>query len=140
MSVYGPNEISKGKFANLVSQFIWDMAEGKSPVVYGDGTQRRDFTHVYDIVQALILAMNSEKKFGSEIFNIGTNKDYSLLEMIELINKAQNTDIKPELIPNPVKEGYVMTQLASLDKVSSELGYKPTISLEEGIKGLVSSL
>ncbi len=137
MSVYGPNEKSKGKFANLASQFIWDMVDGKSPILYGDGTQRRDFTYVDDIIQACILAMNSDKNFGSEIFNIGSTKDYSLLEMVEIINKANGTDIKPKLIPNPVKEGYVMTQLASLDKISKELGYQPTISLEEGIKRLV---
>jgi len=137
MSVYGPNEKTKGHFANLVSQFIWDMVKGKAPILYGDGTQRRDFTYVQDIVQALLLAMNTEKRFGSEVFNIGTNKDYSLLEMVEIINKANGTEIKPELIPNPVKEGYVMTQLASLDKVSLELGYKPTVSLEDGIKILV---
>jgi len=137
MSVYGPNEKSKGHFANLVSQFIWDMVEGKSPVLYGDGTQRRDFTFVGDIVQALILAMATEKTFGSEIFNIGSTKDYSLLEMVDIINDANNTDIKPELIPNPVKEGYVMTQLASLDKISKQLGYKPSVTLEQGIKILV---
>ena len=137
MSVYGPNEKSKGQFANLVSQFIWAMNKNEPAVLYGDGTQRRDFTYVDDIVQAAILAMNSEKKFGSEIFNIGTNKDYSLLEMVEIINKAMGKNIEPKLIPNPVKEGYVMTQLASLDKISKELGYQPTISLEEGIKRLV---
>ncbi|NTU69755.1 NAD-dependent epimerase/dehydratase family protein [bacterium] len=137
MSVYGPNEKTKGQFANLVSQFIWDMVKGKRPILYGDGTQRRDFTYVGDIVQALVLAMNTEKRFGSDVFNIGTNKDYSLLEMVEIINKANGTNIEAELIPNPVKEGYVMTQLASLDKVSAELGYKPTVSLEEGIQTLV---
>jgi UDP-glucose 4-epimerase len=137
MSVYGPNEKSKGHFANLVSQFIWDMVAGKSPVLYGDGTQRRDFTYVGDIVQALTLAMNTDKRFGSEIFNIGSTKDYSLLEMVDIINEANGTQIKPELIPNPVKEGYVMTQLASIDKISKQLGYEPSVSLEEGIKILV---
>lgn len=137
MSVYGPNEKSKGKFANLVSQFVWDMHKDNQPILYGDGTQRRDFTYVDDIVTAAILAMNTDKKFGSTIFNIGALKDYSLLEMVEVINQAMGKSIEPKCIPNPVKEGYVMTQLASLDKISKELGYKPTITLEWGVKRLV---
>ena len=60
-SIYGPNEIHKGRFANNISQFIWDMAENrKSPVIYGDGTQSRDFTFVDDVVQANILAMRKK--------------------------------------------------------------------------------
>ena len=56
-SVYGPNEKHKGRFANNISQFIWDLLEKKSPIIYGDGRQTRDFTFVDDVVQANILAM-----------------------------------------------------------------------------------
>ena len=58
-SVYGPNESAKGRYANMISQFLWDMKEGKSPVIYGDGRQTRDFTYVKDVVDACILLMNS---------------------------------------------------------------------------------
>lgn len=139
MSVYGPGEKSKGKFANLASQFLWEMQEGKSPVLYGDGEQRRDFTYVEDIVQANILAMETEKKFGSTIFNIGENKDLSLLELVGIINKVLKTDIKPEFIPNPVKSGYIYTQLGDLTKINKELGYEPKVSLEEGLSRLASA-
>ncbi|MFH0949080.1 MAG: SDR family NAD(P)-dependent oxidoreductase, partial [Candidatus Aenigmatarchaeota archaeon] len=62
MSVYGPNEESKGIFANLVTQFLWAMQKNEQPVIYGDGSQSRDFTYVKDVVEANILAMESKKK------------------------------------------------------------------------------
>lgn len=140
MSIYGLNENHKTYFANLVSQFIWSMNKNKKPVLYGDGTQERDFTNVKDVCQGIELAMTTEKKYGFTIFNIGTHKAINLLELVELINKALGKDIEPELIPNPVKEGYVKSQLASIDKISNELGYNPTVELEEGIKEIVDNL
>lgn len=136
MSVYGPREKAKGEFANLASQFLWAMMEGERPVLYGDGAQRRDFTHVDDIVQANILAMETSKKFGSEIFNIGAHKDYSLIELVEVINKVLGTKIEPEFVPNPVKETYIYTQLADLGKIQKELNYEPKVNLEVGIRKL----
>src|ERR671910_3525628 len=61
-SVYGNSEKHKGKFANNISQFIWDIQKGKNPVIYGDGSQSRDFTFVDDVVQANILAMIKEEQ------------------------------------------------------------------------------
>src|SRR5918999_2225349 len=75
-SVYGPNEKHKGRFANNISQFIWDMAEKrKSPVIYGDGNQTRDFTFVEDVVQANILAMKKNPDDGSISSNISNKND-----------------------------------------------------------------
>ena len=79
-SIYGPNEKHKGRFANNISQFIWDMAENrKSPVIYGDGTQSRDFTFVDDVVQANILAMrkkpNDSPKSKGQVDNKDINND-----------------------------------------------------------------
>jgi UDP-glucose 4-epimerase len=68
MSVYGLHEEHKGRFANIVSQFIWGIEQGKEPVVYGDGTQRRDLTHVRDIVDAFLLAIHTERRLGFRIY------------------------------------------------------------------------
>jgi UDP-glucose 4-epimerase len=140
MSIYGLNEGHKTTFANLVSQFIWGMAKDEAPVLYGDGTQERDFTNVKDVVQGLEKAMMSEKKYGFTIFNIGTNKCINLVDLVTLINKVMGKDIKPEFIVNPVKEGYVKSQLADINKISNELGYEPMVDLEEGIREIVENL
>lgn len=133
MSVYGPNEEAKGIYANLVSQFCWDMARGLSPVIYGDGTQFRDFTNVRDVVQAITLAIQTDKKLGADVFNIGTGQSTSLNEIVEALKKAFDNGIEAKYIENPVKEGYVMGQHADITKIRQVLGYEPQVKLEDGI-------
>lgn len=140
MSVYGLNEKHKGEFANLASQFSWDVFEDRAPVLYGDGTQQRDFTNVKDIVQAIILAIETKRSFGSTIFNIGTNKAYNLHILVDKINKVMGKNVKPKEIVNPVKEGYVRKQLADIKKIKKELGFKPTVELDEGLKEIYEDL
>lgn len=136
MSVYGQGEESKGKYANLASQFLWKMKKGQSPIIYGDGKQRRDFTNVTDVCRAVEMAISCKNKFGSAIFNLGSGKDYSLLELVETINKILGTNIKPKLVKNPMKENYIYTQLADLTKIKNALGYKPLIDLKKGLRDL----
>lgn len=140
MSVYGSNEEAKGKYANIVSQFAWDIARNLSPVIYGDGTQSRDFTNVKDVVQGLNLAIATEKKLGADVFNIGTGKATTLNEIVDALLKAFNSDIKPEYIPNPVKGEYIMGQHADITKIQKILNYKPQVKLEDGILEQVKNL
>ncbi len=140
MSVYGPNEEAKGIYANLISQFCWDMARNLAPVIYGDGTQTRDFTNVRDVVQGLTLAIESDKKLGADVFNIGTGKGTAVKEIVDALNDAFGKDIESEHIENPVKENYVQGQYADITKISEVLDYKPTVRLEDGIREQVENL
>lgn len=137
MSVYGLHEEHKGRFANLVSQFIWGMEEGKEPTIYGDGTQTRDLTNVRDLIQAFKLAMETEKKFGFTVFNVGTSEAINMLDLMKILNEAMGTNIPGKLIENPIKTGYVQDQQADLTKISRELGYKPSVTIEEGVREIV---
>lgn len=139
MSVYGQGEGSKGRFANLASQFLWQMLRGERPVIYGNGLQRRDFTNVMDICRAIEMGISSKKKFGSIVFNVGYGKDYSLLDLVEVINNVIGKNIKPKLVNNPMKENYIYTQLADLKKINRFLGFRPRVTLSEGIKSLISN-
>ena len=85
MSVYGKREESKGIFANLVSQFLWAMKKDEQPVIYGDGTQTRDFIFAKDVAAAHMLAMKS--KISNEIINIGTGKAITLNDLVSTLNK-----------------------------------------------------
>lgn len=131
-SVYGPNEKHKGVYANLITQFLQVMRKGEQPVIYGDGSQTRDFTHVSDIVQACELAMNTDME---GIFNVGTGKSYSLNELIEMLNAALGTSFKPKYIINPYKN-YVDHTKADISKIRA-FGFEPRVSLEQGIRGLL---
>ncbi len=140
MSVYGPNEEAKGAYANIISQFIWDYARDKAPIIYGTGEQFRDFTNVKDVVAGLTLAIQHEKPLGNEVFNIGTGNSASLNDIVKGIQKAMNITQEPEYIPNPVKEGYIHGQHSDINKISEILGYKPSVSLEQGIADQVANL
>ena len=133
-SVYGPNEEHKGNFANNISQFLWNISKAESPVIYGDGTQTRDFTFVDDVVQANILALQSEEmKFG--IYNIGTGIETSFSRLVEIINQHLGTNIQATYVDNPIKN-YVQNTKADISLAKMELGYEPKFSLDDGISVL----
>ena len=128
-SVYGPGERSKGRYANLVSQFIWDLEEGKSPVIYGDGSQTRDFIYVKDVVDACLLAAESGK---SGVFNVGTGKSYSINEMLEKVMAHVGTHLEPVHVDIPISN-YVMHTRADTRKAKKELGFSAKHSLDDGL-------
>jgi UDP-glucose 4-epimerase len=130
-SVYGPHEEAKGPYANMITQFLWGMREGRAPVIFGDGTQTRDFTYVKDVVDALILA----SKKGTGIFNVGTGKSYSFNYVVELLNKKLGKELVPEYRENPIKN-YVMHTQADTTRMKV-LGFEAKYSLEEGIERII---
>jgi UDP-glucose 4-epimerase len=132
-SVYGPGEQSKGRYANLVSQFLWAIKGGKQPLIFGDGTQSRDFIHVDDVVEANLRALGYGKH---GIFNIGTGRSATLNQVVDLLNTELGTGIKPRYEPNRIKN-YVAHTLADTSLAGRELHFRSSISLETGIARLV---
>ena len=115
-------------FANLITQLIWAKKKGDPFLVYGDGEQTRDVVFVSDVVDAFIRAMRSNVTF--DVFNVGTGVNNSVNKLAELIG----ADIQH--IPNPLAN-YVQSQLADANKINNFLGWKPAVSVEEGIKCLL---
>jgi len=138
LSIYGPHEKSKGNFANLVSQFLWTMQDGKEPVVYGDGKQTRDFVYVRDVARANLVGMLYKKPLCGNVFNVGTGRAYSLNELVAIINKLLGKKIKIKYIPNEVKN-YINFQQDDTTKIKKVLGFETKYDLEAGIKEMVSS-
>lgn len=137
MSVYGPREDHKGHFANLVSQFIWAVEQGEAPVVYGDGNQTRDFTNVRDIAQAIRRVLEHQSGLGSTVFNVGTGSSTSVNDLLDVLRETMGREVRAEHIPNPVRTGYVLQQVCSIDRISQELGYRPEITLREGVEEIL---
>ena len=135
-SVYGPNEEAKGKFANVLSQFAWAMKRGEAPVLYGDGEQTRDFTHVDDLIDGILLALR--KSSGFQVYNIGTGVEHTFNEVVAMLNEALGTKIKPTYVPNPIRN-YVAETLADNTKLRA-LGWKPKVTLKEGVRRQVQGL
>lgn len=135
-SVYGPHERAKGKYANIVSQFLWLIREDRAPVIYGDGEQTRDFVHISDVVKACL--MTAEADLGCEAINIGTGRETSFNQVVELLNGVLEKSVEPKYVENPIKN-YVSETLADISKARDLLGYEPSVSLEEGIRLLIKT-
>lgn len=133
-SVYGPHEEAKKTSANLVSQFLWDMKKDKSPLLYGDGSQTRDFTYVDDINNGFKLGMKSN--INCDVFNLGTGSCYSLNELVNILNEILHTKIELIYQKNPL-QNYVQETLADTSKAKEKLGFEAKISLKEGIKKII---
>ncbi|MDI9643828.1 MAG: NAD-dependent epimerase/dehydratase family protein [Candidatus Verstraetearchaeota archaeon] len=132
-SVYGPREEAKGKYANNISQFAWEMMEGRRPVIYGDGTQTRDFIFVEDVVEANLLAMEAANHEGGEVFNVGTGVETTFNRIVELLSDELGSEARPLYVENPIKN-YVRRTLADTTKSERLLGFKARTPLREGIR------
>jgi UDP-glucose 4-epimerase len=129
---YGGAEAHKGEYANVVAQFADDVASGRRPTLYGDGTQTRDFTHVDDVVRGIELAADHRLK---GIYNLGTGEAYSFDTVVELLNDELGTDVDPEYVENPIPDDvYVHDTCADLSKMHAATGWEPEIDFEEGIR------
>lgn len=125
-NVYGPREPLKGSYAPIVGLFLRQHKAGEILTIVPDGTQRRDFTHVFDVVNANILAMQvDDHNHYGEVFNVGTGINHSILELAALISD------KTKMIEPRIGEAYIT--LANNDKISTVLGWKPTKKIEDYI-------
>jgi UDP-glucose 4-epimerase len=137
-SVYGPHEEAKRQYANMVTQFFWDMKAGRSPVIFGDGSQTRDFVYVKDVVDALLLISQTKDKKSIGIFNVGTGRAYSFNDVIRMLNDKLGKDISPIYQPNPIKN-YVQHTQADISKLNA-LGFAAKYDLEQGIDQIINQL
>jgi UDP-glucose 4-epimerase len=112
------------------------MMKDEAPVIFGDGSQTRDFIYVTDVVEALILSM--KKEFECQIFNVGIGIAYSFNQVVKILNGLLGKNLKPVYRkPNPIKN-YIHDTLADTTKAESILGFKAKISLEAGAGHLLS--
>lgn len=124
-NVYGNREPSKGQYAPVISKFIKQHKAGEFLTIVGDGEQRRDFTHVDDVVNANILAMTCKEPLRGEVFNIGAGSNFSINEIAQLISS------KYQYLP--YRPGEARETLADNTKAREILGWTPSRKLEDFI-------
>jgi UDP-glucose 4-epimerase len=127
---YGGAESHKGQYANTVSQWAEKLAAGDPPVLWGDGSQTRDYVHVSDVVRA-IEAVADERLSG--VYNVGTGRSVSFNETVEMLNDALGTDVEPEYEPVPL-DHYNYAQRADYSRLHDATGWEPTVDFEEGVR------
>jgi UDP-glucose 4-epimerase len=125
-NVYGNREPLKGPYAPVVGLFLRQHRAGQPLTIVPDGTQRRDFTHVEDVVQANLLAMEVDHEHYGEVFNVGTGTNHSVLELAAMI--SDNTvEVEPR-----IGEAYIT--LANNQKIRDILGWAPTKQIGDYVK------
>lgn len=129
-NVYGPRQNMTDPYRNVVTIFMNALMKSEPYYIYGDGNQRRCFSYIDDVVEALVNAgfLDVDKK----IFNIGADRDYSLNELSEVVQKVTGIKIPPKYISDRPQE--VKIAVADHAQAKKYLKYKDRTSLEEGIK------
>lgn len=134
-NVFGPNQ--SRAYAGVVTEFVKRVLRGEPPVIYGDGTQSRDFVFVDDVVEYFARALHMESVRG--VYNVGSGKAVSVLELAEAVARVVG---KPELKPihAPPRPGDIKHSVADISRAVRDFGYSPRTRLEEGLKITAESL
>ena len=133
-NVYGPRQTA-GDYSGVISIFLEQAQAGGPITVHGDGTQTRDFVHVSDVVQANPLAA-TEGTPGTA-YNIGTGETISILELAETIREAVATEVPIRIEHIDKREGDIDESQAAIGRATDDLGFRPTIRLQDGLADLV---
>jgi len=121
-------------YAGVITKFLRQLKEKKSPIIFGKGSQIRDFIHVEDVAKANIRAMNSDVE--NDFFNIGSGVGTSILELSKMMIKISKLQIEP--IFKPEVKGDIEFSKSSIDHAKNKLNWNPEISLNEGLKEIIN--
>ncbi|MGA0173366.1 MAG: NAD-dependent epimerase/dehydratase family protein [Phycisphaerales bacterium] len=130
-NVFGPRQDPKSAYAAVISAFMAAAAEGRRPLVFGDGSQTRDFVPVADVVEAIRLAADPARELRGDVFNVGLGERRSLLDLLRVLSQVSGRDLDPQF--QPPRAGDVPHSCASIERVTRVLGYAPPVSFEDGL-------
>lgn len=131
-NVFGPRQNPSSQYSGVISRFIDAFMNGDPPVIYGDGSQTRDFTYISNVVDANVRAAEASEGFG-EVMNIANGERVSLLELYEKLKKITGRD-SLAIDFQPERKGDVKHSQADNSKAVELLGYKKLVGLEEGLR------
>ena len=127
-NVYGKGQ--NPAYAGVISKFLENVSNGKSPIIYGDGTQARDFIFVDDVAEANLFAMKSNS--SAKFINVGTGIKTSIRELAEIIIKISKQNIKPIYVD--AKEGDIQNSQADIVLAHELLKWSPKTKIEDWLK------
>lgn len=130
-NVFGPRQDPKSEYSAVIPLFVTAMIAGKTPTIFGDGHQSRDFTYVENVVAGNLLAADAADVAGMAI-NVACGYQTSLLELIATINRLLGTNIQAKHAPP--RAGDVRESLADITLARKLLQYEPKIHFEEGLR------
>lgn len=132
-NVFGPRQDPHSAYAAVIPAFLSAVLHDRSAKLFGDGSQTRDFTYVDNIVEAnLLAASGSSERVSGQVVNVGAGQRTSLRQMLDLIGEITGRTCRVE--SHASRTGDVRDSLAGLDRAEAVLGYRPTVSLAEGLR------
>jgi dTDP-L-rhamnose 4-epimerase len=137
-NVYGTRQAISNPYTGVLAIFASRLLNKKSPLVFEDGRQRRDFVHVRDVVNACRLAIETDAAVG-EVFNIGSGRAYPIVEIAERMARVLGVAIPPE-ITGQYRVGDIRHCTADISRARQVLGYEPATELDTGLTELASWL
>jgi UDP-glucose 4-epimerase len=133
-NVYGPRMDVHGLYTEVLVRWMERIADGKPPLIFGDGLQTMDFVHTRDIARSNILAAASPVVEG--VYNIASGEETSLRGLADALLRAMGSDLDVEHGPDRAVNG-VVRRLADVDAAERDLGFRAEIGLEDGLRELV---
>lgn len=133
-NVFGPRQNPDSEYAAVVPKFIRAFQQGESPVIFGDGLQSRDFTYVENVVNANVAAIETPG-VGGRVYNIACGQGITLNEIAERLRTEVGADV--EIEHGPERKGDIRHSMADISAARADLGYEPSVTLEEGIRRTV---
>lgn len=127
-NVYGPGQ--NIDYAGVITKFLEKICNNQPPIIFGNGTQTRDFIFVTDIARANLCAMKNG--IESDFFNIGTGTSTSIKDLVDIMIKFSGLSLEP--IYDKLPEGDVLASQADISKASKKLSWKPITNLRDGLK------
>jgi len=135
-NAFGPRQSLSNPYTGVAAIFMSRLKNNQQPLIFEDGNQMRDFVSIHDIVQANMLAMEKNEA-NYEVFNVGSGQPITIKQIAETIAKLYDKDIKPS-ITHQSRKGDIRHCFADISKIKKKLGYKPTVSFEDGMKELIN--
>jgi UDP-N-acetylglucosamine/UDP-N-acetyl-alpha-D-glucosaminouronate 4-epimerase len=135
-NVFGPRQDPNSPYSAVIPLFISAVQEGRSPTIYGDGRQSRDFTYVENNVRANILAATGDFDAKGQVYNIACGQSYSVLDLLAGVNAALNAAVEPVFAAPRV--GDIRDSRAAISRAQADLGYTVTVPFVEGLKRTVA--
>ncbi len=132
-NVFGPRQAFDSPYSGVIAKFCTAMLAGQSPVIFGDGSQARDFTFVDNAVAANLRAGEAPaEKAAGKFFNVACGESIDLLKLVKDINHLTGQQLRPKFEPR--RAGDILHSLADISAARECLGYDPKVSWEEGLR------
>lgn len=137
-NVYGTGQSFEGPYGSVIPKITEKIAHGENPIIFGDGLQSRDFIHVSDVAQSILQLLNIHwDQTISPVYNIATQQQTSLLDLIKIINSCclQLGLIQDPLEPvfEETRNGDIQHSVASIERITREIGWTPLMEIKQGI-------